>query len=425
VDSFASQAIPTLRTSTQSLPDAGLTAYELLRRLISGRSPFSDWLPQPGGIPEDLEGGFEFAVQSYQLYVFLDLAGSRYGSTVSGSVRDNLLLLSGFDQSAGSRLPALFQAFKAAGAIYDPNFDQLSVDNPEVQFHIGLASAVMYVSDWPEEGKAAVLMPLAECLNRGLYLARELFTKELDATTGIADGFTWSDVPGPFERQLQRQRDNPLFPAMARAVSPQQVVDARKEDLRHAFKFLRSYRRHVKEGLSFAGKILSIKDASSFLHAGVDLLETCSVLGAYFSPEQKALEAASEATLQEILKVTNEPALKDLHEQYLALSRLNGFWKRVRIALPHGVDTEEYCLRSILSEDIESISNYATLCGGFGWVNQVDLARKIVGEAIRDGMDSDVARAKLGAFGAGMHARRTEPRSGRWSAVKRFFLRSS
>ena len=307
MDWFATHATSPSRPSAQSLLDPELTGYELLRRLISERHPFSDWaLDEQGRIPEDLEGDVEFAVQCYQLSVFLSITESKYGPTVSEKIRANLLLLSGFDETTESRLLTLFKAFRAAGVIYNPKSDPLAINDPEVQFHMTVASAVMHDFDWPEERKLTLLMPLAECLHVGQFWAFELFTKELDATTGVVDRFGWSELPGPFERQLERQAGNPLFPAMARIVSLQQLFDARKEDLRHAFKFLQSYKELVREGLSFGGRMLPIKEIATFFRAAIELLETCSVLGPYFSPEARVLENASEAANQQILQVMKE-----------------------------------------------------------------------------------------------------------------------
>lgn len=391
----------------ETLLDPVLTAYELLRRMISGRSPFSDWRPEPGRMPEDLECDIEFAVQSYQLTVFLAATDRRYGRAVSERIEANLLYLSGFDATTGSRLSSLFEAFLAAAAIHDPNSDPLGIGDPKVQFHMTLACAVMRVLGWPEERQSALLMLLAECLNRGLIAAQGPFKRELDATGGIAETPGWSQAPGPFERQLERQHGNPLFPAKARVVSPDQVVDARREDLRHAFKFLQPYRALVREGESFRGKLLPVKDVATYLQTARDLLENCSVLGTYFSPEEKVLEAVSEAAHRMILQATKEPRTQDLHEECRALSEVRVLFQKISITLPPGADEADY-LRSILSEDFETISTFGALCGALGHANSLDLARNLLDHAVRDGMDPDVARKKLDAFvRAGMQSTAT------------------
>ena len=69
--------------------------------------------------------------------------------------------------------------------------------------------------------------------------------------------------------------------------------------------------------------------------------------------------------------------MKELQENFRALSAIKAFHERMHIALPAGVDTEDYVLRSILSEDVETISNYGRLFGQLAG-NHFELARKIV-----------------------------------------------
>lgn len=409
--------------STGTLLDPGLAAYELLRRMIAGRSPFSDWLPEPGRIPEDLQGDIEFAVQSYQLHLFLAAAGRKYGRDIEKRIFFNLLLWSGVlsgvdletiesyptDGEVGRRL-SLIDTFLVAKA--HSRSASLGVGDPEVHLHMALAVAVMRVFGWPEERQNAFLMLLGECLHRGLIFAQISFNSELDATAGIAENPAWSEQPGPFERQLQRQCGNPLFPAADRMVTGRKIENARKADLRLASQFLQSYKAIHQETVSLRGKKATLNEIFSYLKTTEDLLTDCRVLGAYFSPEEKVLEAVSEAANRLIVEGTKEPRIQDLHEERRALSREQVFLRKMQIAIPPEVDKEDYTVRSILSEDVETISNYGLLVAGLGM--STELARKIVVEAIRDGMDSDVAKKKLDAY-AGMQSTATEACSGRWS----------
>src|SRR5258706_348533 len=139
--------------------------------------------------------------------------------------------------------------------------------------------------------------------------------QQLKTRAKVSDKFEWSESPGPFERQLQRQQNNLLFPPLARLVSAQQVTDARLADLRRELDFMGRYRPFVLRGLSLSGKE-TIKEATEFLKEAIDLLESRCVLGSYFEPETNVLQSASEAMEQEIIEETKDTSLQDSFKRY-------------------------------------------------------------------------------------------------------------
>src|SRR5260370_26372998 len=151
---------------------------------------------------------------------------------MSKKVRMHLILPSKCDAKLESQLLVLLVAFKAGVGVHDRESSSRLIDDPQAEFHVTLAASVMYISDWPEERKKYLLMPLAECLDRGRLWAETVFGPQLKTTVKVTDMFEWSESPGPFERQLQRQQNNLLFSPMVRSVSAQQITDARLADLR-------------------------------------------------------------------------------------------------------------------------------------------------------------------------------------------------
>lgn len=405
--------------------DPQLAVYELLRGLISERPPFREWRPAATKIPAELQSDVDMAVQAYQLSVFLDMARSTYGPAVSEKARMHLRLLSKFDPKLESQILVLFEAFRAGVAVHNPNSPSRHLDDAQADFHVTLAASVMYTSDWHEDRKKYLLMPLAECLDRGRLWAETTFGPQLKAAMKVTDTFEWSESPGPFERQLQRQQNNVLFPPMVRLVSAQQVTDARLEDLRRELDFMGRYRPFVLRGLSLSGKE-TVKDATDFLKEAVDLLELRSVLGSYFEREAKVLQSASEAMEREIIEETKDASLQDSFRRYRALSDIGGLLQRISVALPAGCDENDYIIRSVLSEDFDTIRNYATTYRVIKTVadDALHRAQAIVSDAIREGMSPNVGNRKLEAFRSGLEPPEPEPRPGIWGGLKRFVQRS-
>lgn len=283
----------------------------------------------------------------------------------------------------------------------------------------------MYTSDWPEGRKTELLMPLAECLDRGRVWAEEVFGPELKTAVNVADVFLWSESPGPFERQLQRQQNNPLFPVSIRTVSAHQVTDARLTDLRSTCDFMQRCGPFVRRGLSLSGK-WTMNEASDFLKEAIDLLEVCSVLGSYFASEAKVLQSASEATERQIIETTNEPSFRDSFREYRALSDVGATLQKISTGFPLGCDAEDYTVRSVLSEDLDTIRKYAAICKVSASLaeNSLERAQTIIAEAIREGMPQDVGKLKLAAFSSGLGDSKSKASPGIWAGLKRFIRRS-
>ena len=313
----------------QSFLDPQLAGYELLRRLVCSRAPFDALGPEKSAIPDEFKTDVEFGTWAYQISLYLEAVRIKFGLPVSEKIRTHLLFLSAFDASLKSRLIRFFEAIMTAEEKYaDPRYAEF-FDDPAVRYYAVLAIVFLIVSGCPEERQRPLVAPVMEHVVLAHAKAESVFKrefgslrrvgdslpswrapntendKEVGSIAGVSESFLWSAQPGPHERQLRRQQNNPLFPAAARAISAGQVNDARIADLERMSGFMRAYRPVVTEALSRKPRV--VKQASDLEKAMIDLIPSCVVVGDYFSNELKFLESISDAIDQELARTTEEP----------------------------------------------------------------------------------------------------------------------
>ena len=171
-----------------------------------------------------------------------------------------------------------------------------------------------------------------------------------------------------------------------------------------------------------------LKEAFDFQKKVIDLIDPCITLGSYFSQEVKTLETSADAIENQVETSMNEPEHKDTYLRYRALSRIGEFLRRMYIALPPAARTEEDVLRTVLSEDSETISELGMICATVSSVfgqDHFQLARRIIQAAVQDGLDPNVSRLKLDAFRAGLESQKGKSSSRIWQALRKIVRRGS
>ena len=417
-------------TETAQRPiDPQLAAYEILRRITCRRPPFNEARSRAGDIPEDLEEQIETAALAYQLSKYLDIANRKFGLALSEKIRAHVLLLSVFDPGLESQLPRFLQVIMRAEA--DCAIRSVSEPSDDIfaRFCSILAIFTLIECGCPEERQRLLHASVGAHLGSAYVAAKIIFAPEVEAMNGVSKDFVWSAQPGPFERQLQRQQGNPLFPESARLISADQVSAAHLEDLKHAAGFLKSYKPLVQQALSLPRE-WPLKEAFDFQKKVIDLIDPCITLGDYLSQEVKTLERIADAIENQVEKRMNElhePDLKDTYKEYRALSRIGEFVRRMYIALPPTARTDENVLRTVLSEDSETISEFGMLCatGVFGRKDNLQLAQRLIQSAVHDGMSGDAALLKLNAFRTGFESAKPKPRSRIWQTLRKVVRRVS
>jgi hypothetical protein len=416
-------------TETAERPiDPQLAAYEILRRMICRRPPFNEARPRAGEIPEDLKEEIETATLAYQLSMYLDIAERKFGLTLSEKIRAHVLLLSAFDPGLESQLPRFLQVIRRAEVDCALRGASEPSDDMFAKFCSILAIFTLIECGRPDERQKVLHASVGAHLGWAYSVAKKIFAPEVEAMNGVSKDFVWSAQPGPFERQLQRRQGNPLFPAPARSISADQVSAARLEDLKRSADFLKSHKPLVQQALSVPSQ-WPLKEGVDFLKKVIDLIEPCKTLGCYFSEEGEVLEKVADAVEKELVRVMkqlNEADFQDGLQDYRALSSVAGLHRRLTIALAPTAGSEDL-LRTVLSEDCETISAFGHMCaaGLFGWEDHPQLAQRIIQAAVHDGMNADVALLKLNAFRTGFESAKPKPSSRIWQGLRKLVRRAS
>lgn len=412
--------------------DPQLAAYEVLRRLVCGRAPFLGLPPEHSSVPDDLRSEVGFGCLVHQVSVYLDVLQRKFGHIVSERARTHLLLLAGFDPKLEAGLIRFLESIRAADAEFKAGRFSEAFEGPSAdltRYYSTLAILVLIASGCPELRQRSLTGVVGECLLAARFKADDVFDSELKCVSEVAGTFEWCLDPGPFERQLRRQHNNPLFPVTVRTVSTQQVTEARLSDLKLISDFMSAYRTIEREVLSPRAKT-GVKEASDLEKRMIDLIPSCVLLGRYLSKELAFLSDVSDSLDKEVSRVTGETGLRDVYERCMALSRIQGRLLAISIGVPSSGGMEDFQLRSILSESHDLISSNAQALGATSALGDELLdAERIIKEAIREGLCSSLARQKLDAFRSGFSEGRrlvgkNGLRVGIWARVVRFVRRS-
>jgi len=182
--------------------------------------------------------------------------------------------------------------------------------------------------------------------------------------------------------------------------------------------------------------MLNLGQVSDFLYRSFDLMESCAVLGNYFSPEMEVLKAAADASKGALAAAVPDAAANEQLAKYESLVVFQCSTPMIiaRTLEELGTATNEEWIRSVFSEDLETIRESGVYAASIG-LDLLQDATSNVEVAVRDGMWPDFAKKKLDAFSIGIQegARMYEanettgskPTSGMRNATKRFFRRFS
>src|SRR6267143_3024308 len=191
-------------------------------------------------IPQQADAAVAIACETYELRIFLDLLKQRFGSGISklveasfASIVDDVDGLSMFSRVSA----AILRARRLGPAAEGP-------EDPNLRLDLQVANQILSLFGESDEERRAVRLPLAQSLSRG-RISAQFFFPALVAKTDFDPlsvalvtreteykGTTrrWSEVPGCFERHLQRKEGNLLFPDSERQPTQEEIREACAKD---------------------------------------------------------------------------------------------------------------------------------------------------------------------------------------------------
>lgn len=206
----------------------------------------------------------------------------------------------------------------------------------------------------------------------------------------------WHEMPGCFERHLQRRYNNPLFPLGRRTVSSEELKEARKKDSNDLKEFIKQFTLWLSE----AGKLNDKSQIDDLQHCLQDtqyLAKLAFAVGGDLDEEISTLDGMEDR----IRAFTNmrlpegAELLKKAHD--LSAVQRNSYLAQVSRKDTPILESEQ--LAALLSEDTGTIEVAGLLSRSFPrYRPNSDDVNELLDKAVRDGLDMQYAKEVAAAF---------------------------
>jgi len=208
----------------------------------------------------------------------------------------------------------------------------------------------------------------------------------------------WSNVPGCFERHLQRRDGNVLFPLERRIVSREEVEQAQRRDKLDQERFIEAVRNlKIELDNSEDRNPLFTSHDSSFLQRVQALLEEAASIGGNIENAIHILETTEEKMIQCLN--ASMPEGKELLEKAKSLSTMHRIPYLAQMKRRDTPILENEQVPTLLSEDFATISIIGYVSRRFPDFKPSDSdVRMLVEKAVRHGFDEGTAQRILDAW---------------------------
>jgi hypothetical protein len=208
----------------------------------------------------------------------------------------------------------------------------------------------------------------------------------------------WSEIPGCFERHLQRKNGNLLFPLERRTVSKEEIAEARRKDEIDQDKFIEKVRKlgAELENMEDTCPLSTLQGASSLqiFHA---LLEEAASIGGNIQSAIHSLETTEQKIIQWLK--TSFPEMKEELERWKSLSMTARIPFMAQLKRKDTPILEDEQVPALLSEDFATIAviGFASRSLPNFKPSEADL-RKYLDAAIRQGFPKERAQEIMNAW---------------------------
>jgi hypothetical protein len=346
------QASDPLRNTTPHL-----LAAAMLQSVVEGGQPWRESDPAALAI---VAASVPMTCEFYQLSIFFDLIGRRFGDNVCNLCEASLLAI-----ISRAKYPDFYSKFKTtlSEAKVSSGYD---VVGAATELDREIARRFLLVFAESEESKKALLQPLAACLSYARIWAEAAYPEivsrvsfdplsiamvEIETSYKGTSTF-WQAEPGCFERQLQRMEGNPLYDEALRFPSEAQVLEARAKDLNDLMHIEIDVARLFAdfEKLGDVGAVESHILIDLLQHNLEPLLVRCAEVGLPARKQSKALRTVLQATLKAI-------GLDE--EEQVELGKTRNFLTNPLVAQHFregGPMPKDGLVEALLAEDVETIA---------------------------------------------------------------------
>ncbi|HSW69135.1 MAG TPA: hypothetical protein VLI69_03110 [Gammaproteobacteria bacterium] len=234
-----------------------------------------DWKPCSASISEELHNTAWYASIAYSFYIYFLLIRNKFGNEVASVTKQHFNIFLDGKDDAGKHLQAVIGIIDFISQHHEsPEVNLLVEDSyeeyktachflitfPQSPYHLSneKRSHITYGEIEEHCGESAIKTILQCFLNakkQSIIIFKPIVEKislQPESIKGlkIFEEIAWSSNPSCFERQLQRQFNNSLFPPKMRNIKQIDVENARKRDLDDTHKFkneVEKYENEVKE----------------------------------------------------------------------------------------------------------------------------------------------------------------------------------
>jgi hypothetical protein len=300
----------------------------MVERMFADRPPFNGWRPDPGVIPEDAHAVCELYSRAFQLKILLDLIVRKFGEPIAMLVEASFrtVLDESMYKDPAKWFGTAFDMIDEGRSLGPVPYGDIPLDE-DLRLDARVADQIL--TAFAEQDRPRMRIPLANCLSNARVSAEASFpglvanmdfapssvalVKRRDFYAGRTS--RWSQLPGSFERHLQRREGNPMFAEEVRNPSHEEIKTAREKDaadFKIAEEAVREWIKGVKDLVEPpGGGKATVADLAPYHKSSVDVMTVCAQAGDKAETYRHQVKSIDETIAAEIIKAIEKSSPED------------------------------------------------------------------------------------------------------------------